>query len=160
MGKALSFSLAVVDLGLLVLFILSRHGNTLQDAGLLIGFLVLSGLTWFVALVSSIYRALTYRGRWNWVLALLALVWLPVLPALCFGASGMLVLFSRPSRRRGTKASGARTATVTVAAKRPTTPKTWTELIAQRQAERQARGIARRTIAFPWQRTKHREARA
>lgn len=89
MGKALAFALAAADVALLVLLSLPRRHDMLSDAGLFVGFVALASLAWIVALGTAVVRAMQMRESWLWVVALLALLWLPVLPELAFGASGV-----------------------------------------------------------------------
>jgi hypothetical protein len=96
MGKAVSFVLACGALGVLAPVVISRPHNLVEDAGLLAGFLVLSAIAWLVALTTAVFHALRFSRGWPWVAALIALLWLPALPVLAFGISG---LFSRRARR-------------------------------------------------------------
>jgi hypothetical protein len=89
MGKALSFLVAACDLGLLVLLVQSGGQDVPRAAGLLLGFVLLAALAWLIALLSALAGALVEGRDWRWVLGLLAFLWLPVLPALCFGLSGL-----------------------------------------------------------------------
>lgn len=88
MGKAIAFVLAAVDVALLVVLALPHAFSALGDAGLFVAFVVLASAAWVVALSTAIVRALQLRESWAWVLALVALLWLPVLPELAFGISG------------------------------------------------------------------------
>lgn len=89
MGKVLAFALAAVDVALLIVLSLPRRHDMLSDAGLFVGFVVLASLAWIVALGTALVRAMQMRESWLWVLVLLALLWVPALPELAFGASGM-----------------------------------------------------------------------
>jgi hypothetical protein len=98
MGKVVSSVLACGALGLLALVALASPRNALEVAGLLAGFAVLSATAWLVALTSAVYRALRFGRGWAWVAALLALLWLPVLPVLAYAASALFVRRSRQHR--------------------------------------------------------------
>jgi hypothetical protein len=99
MGKVVSSVLACGAVGLLALAALAGPRNTLEVAGLLAGFAVLSATAWLVALASAVYRALRFGRGWAWVATLLALLWLPVLPVLAYGASALFVRRSRQRRQ-------------------------------------------------------------
>jgi hypothetical protein len=88
MGKMLTFLLAICDLGFLALLIAPGHHDGLEDAGLVTTFVLLAALVWLIALLSALYRAARDGRGWGWVLALIAFLWVPALPALVFGASG------------------------------------------------------------------------
>ena len=88
MGKALTFALAICDLGFLLLLLAPGRHDTLEDAGLVTTFILLAALVWLIALLSALYRAARSGRGWGWVLALIAFLWVPALPALVFGASG------------------------------------------------------------------------
>lgn len=89
MGKTLAFALAAADIALLVLLSLPRRHDMLSDAGLFVGFVALASLAWIVALGTAVVRAMQMRESWLWVVVLVALLWLPALPELAFGASGV-----------------------------------------------------------------------
>lgn len=88
MGKTLAFGLAAADVALLVLLSAPRKHDMLGDAGLFVAFVALASLAWVVALGTAVVRAMQMRESWLWVIVLLALLWLPALPELAFGASG------------------------------------------------------------------------
>lgn len=89
MGKVLAFALAAGDVALLVLLSLPREHKALGEVALFVGFVALACLAWLVALGTALVRALQLRESWLWVLLLVALMWLPALPELAFGASGV-----------------------------------------------------------------------
>lgn len=99
MGKALAFVLAAADVALLVLLSVPRKHDTLGDAGLFVAFVALASLAWLVALGTAVVRAMQLRESWMWVLVLVALLWLPALPELAFGASGAWQAVGRGKRR-------------------------------------------------------------
>lgn len=113
MGKALSFVMALGDLGLLVLLVASRHHGLLQDAGLFASFVVFAVGAWLVAVVNALYRGLRFGTGWNWFFALVVLLWLPTVPALAYGISGMpaLVRQMTQQKRGETRATRAPAAT-------------------------------------------------
>lgn len=88
MGKAIAFGLAATDVALLVMLSLPHTFSALGDAGLFVAFVVLASAAWVVALCTAVVRAIQLRESWAWVLALVALLWLPALPELAFGISG------------------------------------------------------------------------
>lgn len=88
MGKALAFALAAADVALLVFLALPHTFTALGDAGLFVAFVALASLAWIVALGTAVVRAMQLRESWLWVLVLVALLWLPALPELAFGATG------------------------------------------------------------------------
>ena len=98
MGKALTFLLAICDLGFLALLVAPGRHDALEDAGLVTTFLLLAALAWLIAMLIALYRALRYGREWGWVLGLIAFLWVPALPALVFGASGAFGW--RPRHRR------------------------------------------------------------
>ncbi len=117
MGKALSFVMALGDLGLLVLLVASRHHGLLQDAGLFASFVVFAVAAWLVAVVSALYRGLRFGTGWNWFFALVVLLWLPAVPAFAYGLSGAPALVRRiTQRKRGETRATAATVTTHVAA--------------------------------------------
>jgi len=98
MGKALSFLVAFVDLGILGLLVTSRHSNTLSDLGLFGSFIVTALLAWVIALCTALVRAVLQVGGvggWRALRLLLMFFWLPALPALVYGMSGLRSLFVR-----------------------------------------------------------------
>ncbi len=88
MGKAVAFVLAAADVALLVVLALPHTFSVLGNAGLFVAFVALASAAWVVALGTAIVRAMQLRESWAWVLALVALLWLPALPELAFGISG------------------------------------------------------------------------
>jgi hypothetical protein len=109
MGKALSFVMALGDLGLLALLVASRHHGLLQDAGLFASFVVFAVGAWLVAVVSALYHGLRFGNGWSWFFALVVLLWLPAVPAFCYGVSGVPALV-RHVTHRGRTAGAATTA--------------------------------------------------
>jgi hypothetical protein len=114
MGKAVSFVLACGSLGILAIALVSRAGSPLEDAGLLAGFVVLSTIAWLIALATAVYHALRFGRGWAWVAVLVALLWVPTLPALAFGLSGLFVRRSRQPRRARQRAAHVNPADVLV----------------------------------------------
>lgn len=117
MGKTLSFVMALGDLGLLALLVGSRHHGLLQDAGLFASFVVFAVGAWLVALVSALFHGLRFGTGWRWFFALVVLLWLPAVPALCYGVSGAPALVRQITRRgrggnEGTSNAAARMAPV------------------------------------------------
>jgi hypothetical protein len=100
MGKMLAFVFGLGDLGLLALVVRPGSRGAVAEAGLVAAFAVVAALAWVVAFVTAVYRAVVRGREWGWVLALAALLWLPALPALVFGASG---IFGIARRARGRK---------------------------------------------------------
>lgn len=115
MGKALSFVMALGDLGLLALLVASRHHGLLQDAGLFASFVVFAVGAWLVAVVSALYRGLRFGTGWRWFFALVVLLWLPAVPAFCYGVSGMPALVRQMTR--GGRPADARTTPTTTTAR-------------------------------------------
>lgn len=114
MGKTLSFVMALGDLGLLALLVASRHHGLLQDAGLFASFVVFAVGAWLVAVVSALYRGLRFGTGWRWFFALVVLLWLPAVPAFCYGVSGAPALIRQMARRgRPAQAQGAARTTTT-----------------------------------------------
>ncbi|WIG58003.1 MAG: hypothetical protein OJF49_000748 [Ktedonobacterales bacterium] len=97
MGKVLACVLALGDLGLLALLLLPGRHDVLRDAGIVTGFILVAALAQLVALASAVAHVLRYGTGWRWVVALLALLWLPAFPVLAFSASG---LFGHGGRRQ------------------------------------------------------------
>ncbi|MGH2517506.1 MAG: hypothetical protein ACRDHP_17790 [Ktedonobacterales bacterium] len=89
MGKVWSFVLALADLGVLATFVLGRGHDMLRDASLLLIFAVLAVLAWVVALATALHRIWMRGHGWLWAFALVIFCWLPALPALLFGVSGL-----------------------------------------------------------------------
>jgi hypothetical protein len=99
MGKMLAFVFGLGDLGLLALVVRPGSRGAVAEAGLVAAFAVVAALAWVVAFVTATYRAVVRGREWGWVLALAALLWLPALPALAFGMSGVFAV-ARPARER------------------------------------------------------------
>ncbi|HLJ81955.1 MAG TPA: hypothetical protein VKT52_10745 [Ktedonobacterales bacterium] len=95
MGKMWSFVLALADLGVLAVFFMGRGQDMLRDASLLLIFAVLAVLAWGVALATALHRIFTRGHGWLWALVLVIFCWIPALPALLFGVSGVFSLFGR-----------------------------------------------------------------
>jgi hypothetical protein len=95
MGKVLSFVVAAVDLGIFGLLVASRHTNTLNDLGMFGSFIYTAVLAWAVAFCTALVRALRKVSGWHAVRMLLMYFWLPALPALVYGISGLHVFASR-----------------------------------------------------------------
>lgn len=118
MGKVLAFVLGLGDLGLLALIVRPGSRGAVAEAGLVAAFAVVAALAWVAAFVTAVYRAVVRGREWGWVLALAALLWLPALPALAFGMSGVFGLARRERgrtkgkerQRRGGRETGARRA--------------------------------------------------
>lgn len=115
MGKAFSFVMALGDLGLLALLVGSRHHGLLQDAGLFASFVIFAVGAWLVAIVSALYQGLRFGTGWRWFVALVVLLWLPAIPAFCYGVSGAPALMRRITRRRQGGNGGASNAATRVA---------------------------------------------
>lgn len=95
MGKVWSFVLALTALSMLGVFVMGHGQSILRDASLLILFAVLAVLAWGVALGTALYRIFTRGRAWGWAFALVLFFWVPALPALLFGASGVFSVFDR-----------------------------------------------------------------
>ena len=106
MGKALSFLVASVDLGILGLLVTSRHTNTLSDLGLFGSFAITALLTWAVALCTALARVACKTGGWRAVRMLLIFFWLPALPPLIYGLSGLGDLRDLFARGKNGKSEG------------------------------------------------------
>lgn len=105
MGKMLAFVFGLGDLGLLALVVRPGSRGAMAEAGLVAAFAVVAALAWVVAFVTALYRAVVRGREWGWVLALAALLWLPALPALAFGMSGVFGVAQRgrgPGRKERT----------------------------------------------------------
>ena len=97
MGKMWSFVLALADLAVLAVFILGRGQDMLRDASLLLIFAALAVLAWAVALATALRRIFTRGQGWIGALALVVFFWIPALPALLFGVSGIFSRRVRPA---------------------------------------------------------------
>ena len=120
MGKVVSFVLALSTLGLLALLVFAPTRDLPRDAGLLLGSLALAVLAWVVAFTSALYRALLRGASFQPTLTLLAFFWLPALPALIYGLSGLRGLGVAMREKGGRPAP--RTAPVPVAVPAPIMP--------------------------------------
>jgi hypothetical protein len=89
MGKLLALILALADVSLLILLVTSGNGNPLREAGLATSFLLVGALAWVAAFFNALYVAFRHGYGWRWILILLALLWLPALPVLAYGVSGL-----------------------------------------------------------------------
>ncbi len=89
MGKLLSFVFASVALAMLVLVALSSHASLLDDAGLVVSFVFFSALALVASLVTAVRRVAWGERNWRVVVRLVLLFWLPVLPAMIYGLSGL-----------------------------------------------------------------------
>ena len=103
MGKLLSFIFASVALATLVLVALSSHTSLLDDAGLVVSFVFFSVLALATSLVTAVRRISWGERNWRVVLRLVALFWLPALPALIYGLSGLRDLGARSRKRAVTQ---------------------------------------------------------
>ena len=97
MGKMWAFMLALADLGVLAVFLMGRGQDVLRDASLMLIFAVLAVLAWGVSLATALRRILTRGHGWIWALALVVFFWIPALPALLFGASGIFDRRTHPA---------------------------------------------------------------
>jgi hypothetical protein len=98
MGKMIATIMALADLGLLVLLITSGSGNALREAGLATSFLLLGALAWVAAFFTALYSGFRTGRDWRWVLLLVVFLWLPAIPVLAYGVSGLHRLPSRARR--------------------------------------------------------------
>jgi hypothetical protein len=96
MGKGLTFVVSLAALACLGLLFATANGSLPREAGLLFGFLSLAAAAWVLAALTAGYQLLRHGYGWRWLVALVALIWLPALPALCFSLSG---LFGRRNQR-------------------------------------------------------------
>jgi len=108
MGKMLAFVFGLGDLGLLALVVRPGSRGPVAEAGLVAAFAVVAALAWVVAFVTAVYRAVVRGREWGWVLALAALLWLPALPAIVFGMSGVFGVARRARERRRGRKDGKR----------------------------------------------------
>lgn len=98
MGKAWSFVLALAALGVLGIFVVGHGQSVLRDASLLLIFAVLAVLAWGVALGTALYRVFTRGRAWGWAFVLVLFFWVPALPALLFGVSGIFSIFEHHAK--------------------------------------------------------------
>lgn len=98
MGKVWSFVLALAALSVLGVFVMGHGQSVLRDASLLLLFAVLAVLAWGVALGTALYRIFTRGRAWGWAFVLVLFFWVPALPALLFGASGVFSIFDRHTK--------------------------------------------------------------
>lgn len=89
MGKGFTFVVSLAALACLGLLVAASHGAMLREAGLLFGFLALASAAWVMAALTAAYGLLRHGRGWRWLVALVTLIWLPVLPALCYSLSGL-----------------------------------------------------------------------
>jgi len=89
MGKMIATVMALADLGLLVLLITAGSGNVLREAGLATSFLLLGALAWVAAFFTALYTGFRTGRDWRWVLLLVVFLWVPALPVLVYGVSGL-----------------------------------------------------------------------
>jgi hypothetical protein len=99
MGKLLSFVFASVALATLVLVALLSHASLLDDAGLVVSFVFFCALALLASLVTAVRRMAWGERNWRVVVRLVLLFWLPVLPAMIYGLSGLRDLGTRSRRR-------------------------------------------------------------
>jgi hypothetical protein len=97
--------MALADLGLLALLVTAGSGNVLREAGLATSFLLLGALAWVVAFFAALYSGLRTGRDWRWVLLLVVFLWLPGIPVLAYGVSGLHGL--RRARSRGNRVTSA-----------------------------------------------------
>jgi hypothetical protein len=90
--------MALTDLGLLVLLITSGSGSPLREAGLATSFLMLGALAWVVAFFTALYTGFRTGRDWRWMLLLVVFLWLPAIPVLAYGVSGLHRALSRNKR--------------------------------------------------------------
>jgi len=102
MGKVIATIMALVDVGLLVLLITAGSGNALREAGLATSFLLLGALAWVAAFFTAIYTGFRTGRDWRWVLLLVVFLWLPAVPVLAYGVSGLHRAPSRSKRLAST----------------------------------------------------------
>jgi hypothetical protein len=89
MGKMIATVMALADLGLLVLLITAGSGNVLREAGLATSFLLLGALAWVAAFFTALYTGFRTGRDWRWVVLLIVFLWLPAVPVLAYGVSGL-----------------------------------------------------------------------
>lgn len=119
MGKVCSFVLALADLGLLALLVYVPTRDLPRDAGLAFGFVAVAVIAWLVAFATALYRAVLLGASFKAVMTLLVFFWLPAVPALWYGLSGLSAIFHRAPRRGVTQPAPV---AVPVAAARFTLP--------------------------------------
>lgn len=98
MGKGFTFIVSLAALACLGLLFATSRGNIPREAGLLFGFLMLASAAWVMAALTAAYGLLRHGRGWRWLVALVTLVWLPVLPALCYSVSGFATRRREPRR--------------------------------------------------------------
>lgn len=98
MGKGFTLIVSLAALACLGLLFGVSHGNALREAGLLVGFLMLASAAWVMAALTAAYSLLRHGRGWRWLVALVTLVWVPVLPALCFSVSGLVARRREPKQ--------------------------------------------------------------
>jgi hypothetical protein len=99
MGKLLSFVFSSLALATLALVALSSHTSLLDDAGLVVSFVFFSALALVTSLVTALRRLSWGERNWRTLLWLVLLFWLPVLPAMIYGLSGLRDLGKRTRKR-------------------------------------------------------------
>jgi len=98
MGKMIATVMALTDLGPLVLLITAGSGNVLREAGLATSFLLLGALAWVAAFFTALYTGFRTGRDWRWVLLLVVFLWVPAIPVLVYGVSGLHRVPSRGKR--------------------------------------------------------------
>lgn len=96
MGKGFTLIVSLAALACLGLLFAVSHGSVLREAGLLLGFLMLASAAWVMAALTAAYGLLRHGRGWRWLVALVTLIWVPVLPALCFSLSGLVARRREP----------------------------------------------------------------
>jgi hypothetical protein len=99
MGKLLSLLFAVAALAMLALVAFSRQSTVLGDIGLVVSFVFFSALALGASLITALRRMIRSERGWHAVFWLLIFCWLPALPPLLYGLSGVGGLGARSRRR-------------------------------------------------------------
>ena len=99
MGKGFTSVLALCAAGLFsALIVLAPHLNVAQAAALALGIVTVSAGAWCAALATAIGRLVRSGRGLRAVVALLLFFWLPILPPLVYGLSGLFSRQPQPPR--------------------------------------------------------------
>lgn len=99
MGKGITGVLALCAAGLLGVLVLAPHLSAALAVALVLGIAITSAAAWCIAIATAVIRLVRHGHGVRAVVALAIFFWVPIVPPLCFGLSGIAGIFRRPEQR-------------------------------------------------------------